>query len=53
MAELRYIELSFVFQECVILVESLKNRFHTKGKVSSFFCVSHFLANHLVNVLNK
>lgn len=37
MAELRYIEFSFVFQECVILVESLKNRFHTKGEVSSFF----------------
>lgn len=49
MAELRYIELSFVFQECTIRVESLKNTFHKKGKVSSFFLVSCFSANHLVN----
>lgn len=32
MAELKYTELSFVFQECVILVESLNNRLHAKGK---------------------
>lgn len=53
MAELKYIELSFVFQECVILVESLKNRLHTMGKVSSFFWVSRKFVNHLVNVLSK
>lgn len=53
MADLKYIELSFVFQECVIRVESLKNRLHTKGKVSSFFWVSHYSVNHFVNVLSK
>lgn len=53
MIELRCLELSFVFQECVILVESLKNRLHTKGKVFYFFWVSHYLVNHLVNVLSK
>lgn len=36
MTESRYIELSFVFQECVMLVESLKNTLHTKGKVLLF-----------------